>query len=616
MKIKRILSLVLSILCLSAIFIPTASAATQNSVIDTSKTGSLTLYKYEMNDTSTATNKAYGETSDASGVPSGATPLADVTFKITKVAEVSSKYYLKDGVALPTAAQAAAMSPIKTYTKTTDGSGYVKFDALPLGLYLVQETSGPSQITGKVADFVVSVPTTSKDGAKWNYDVTVYPKNKTSYATITINKTDYKNGQAVAGAKFTLEQYYNNAWKTLATGITTGSTGTVTPTTKLPYGGTFRLVETAAPETYILDHTNKTTEFYIDYSGRTCNATTKAVLDTANPTTVSIKNTKPDIEKFIDKSEGEGTDLVKQTTVNHTSATDFDYYVVKVSTPNVEMKNMSKFTVTDSVKNVLSGSVSVLKVIDSANKTVANTKTSGGYLATVQQNGTTATVTVDFSTDNNTVLAKNTDYFIYIKCKISATAGTVTDNKAKLTYTHDTEVKSEDNIDSDQTDIATAGYEAKKVNENGTALAGAEFKLYKTLDDANTGSNAVTVYDVNTNSFVTKFSSNANGLIRIRDIYYGDDIENDSKDYYLVETKAPSADYNLLSAPLKITVNKNSGSLANTNMTIKNSRKTALPPTGGDGAYIWSIIGVICVSAAAGVFFLSKKLSKKGSNKA
>ena len=168
MKTKRIISLILSLLCLSALFIPTAYAATQNSVIDTTKTGSLSIYKYEMDDVSQATNKGYGETTDASGVPSSATPLADVTFRITKVAEVNSTYYLKDGVALPTPAQAASMTAINTYTKKTDATGVAKFSSLHLGIYLVQETSGPSQITGKVDEFVVAVPTTSNDGTKWN----------------------------------------------------------------------------------------------------------------------------------------------------------------------------------------------------------------------------------------------------------------------------------------------------------------------------------------------------------------------------------------------------------------------------------------------------------------
>ena len=611
MKTKRIISFILSILCLSALFIPTASAVTQNAVIDTSRTGSLSVYKYEMDDVSLATSRGTGESSDASNVPQSATPLADVTFRIKKVADIGSTYYKPDGVTLPTPAQAASMNAINTYTQTTNASGYANFSNLPLGIYLVQETDGPSQITGRVADFVVSIPMTSENGESWNYDVKVYPKNETSYTTITVDKSDYSDGSAIAGAKFKLQKFYNNAWSDVESNITTGATGTVTPSSKLAYGGTYRLIETEAPNGYILDHTNNTTEFYIDYNGHTCDTTNHTVLDAQNPYTVAITNSKPAVEKFIDKSEGQGTDLVKQTTVNHTSGDDFDYYVVKVTTPNVDMKTLSKFTVTDTIKNCLGGSVAVVKMTNSEGTSIVSSKGPGGYSSGVQNNGGDWIVTVDFCTEDNSVFTKNSDYYIYIKCKIYTAADTTVKNKATLTYTQDTAEETNDTMDSDETSFGVGGYEAKKVDENNAALAGAEFKLYATLADANAGTNALTAFDANTGRFTTTFASANNGLIRIRDIYYGDDIMNDSQDYYLVETKAPSNDYNLLSTPIKITVTRGSGSLSNTNTVIKNVKKTTLPLTGGNGAFIWTIIGIVCVGAAASVFVLSKKSSKK-----
>ena len=91
--------------------------------IDTTKTGSLTITKYEMNDVSTATNKGTGTTSDKSIADTAGTPLNGVTFKITKVAEVTSTYYTKDGVSLPTVAQASSMNAIGTpLTQTTNNN--------------------------------------------------------------------------------------------------------------------------------------------------------------------------------------------------------------------------------------------------------------------------------------------------------------------------------------------------------------------------------------------------------------------------------------------------------------------------------------------------------------
>ena len=108
------------------------------------------------------------------------------------------------------------------------------------------------------------------------------------------------------------------------------------------------------------------------------------------------------IEKFIDKSEGQGTDLVKQTTVNHTSADDFDYYVIKVSTPNVDMKTLSKFTVTDTIKNCLGGSVAVVKMTNSEGTSIVSSKGPGGYSSGVQNNGGDWIVTVDLKTPGDT----------------------------------------------------------------------------------------------------------------------------------------------------------------------------------------------------------------------
>ena len=612
MKTKRIISIILTILCLSALFIPTASAVTQNSIIDTTKTGSLSIYKFEMDDVSLATSKGTGETADAANVPQSASPLADVVFTIKKVAEVNSTYYKPDGVTLPTPAQAASMNAINTYTQTTNASGYANFTSLPLGIYLVQETDGPSQITGKVADFVVSIPMTSNDGTSWNYDVTVYPKNKTSYTTITVDLSDYKDGTAIGGGKFTLQKYYKNTWSDVETNITTGNSGTVTPDSKLAYGGTYRLIQTYAPDGYILDHTNNITEFYIDYEGHTCDSTSKTVLDAQNPNTVAVTNSKPAIEKFIDKSEAQGTALVKQTTVNHTSADDYDYYVIKVSTPNVDMKTLSTFTVTDNITNVFTSSVAVTKVVDENGDTVVPVLATGGYSSNVQFNGNSWDVTVTFSTESNSDFDKNADYFIYIRCKINSAADTTITNSSTLEYTQDTANATNVTMDSDETSIGVGGYELKKVNENNAALAGAEFKLYATLADANAGTNALTVYDVNTSTFTTTFASGNDGLIKIRDIYYGDDISNDTRDYYIVETKAPSADYNLLSTPIKITIGRGSGSLANTETVIKNVKKTTLPLTGGNGAFIWTILGIVFVSMAGGMLLISKK--KKNTN--
>ena len=61
----------------------------------------------------------------------------------------------------------------------TDATGHTSADQLEQGLYLVVETRVPENVTSTCNPFFVSLPMTTIDGAEWNYDVTVYPKNQT-----------------------------------------------------------------------------------------------------------------------------------------------------------------------------------------------------------------------------------------------------------------------------------------------------------------------------------------------------------------------------------------------------------------------------------------------------
>ena len=99
------------------------------------------------------------------------------------------------------------MSPIgNPVSKKTDANGVAVFSDLPLGIYYVEETSGPSQITKKIEPFVLSLPLTNAAGTEWLYDVFSYPKNQTSYSDIKILKKDLSTGKALANAEFRLEE--------------------------------------------------------------------------------------------------------------------------------------------------------------------------------------------------------------------------------------------------------------------------------------------------------------------------------------------------------------------------------------------------------------------------
>ena len=66
----------------------------------------------------------------------------------------------------------------------TDATGHTSASNMEQGLYLVVETRVPENVTSTCNPFFVSLPMTTIDGAAWNYDVTVYPKNQTGNPTL------------------------------------------------------------------------------------------------------------------------------------------------------------------------------------------------------------------------------------------------------------------------------------------------------------------------------------------------------------------------------------------------------------------------------------------------
>ena len=75
----------------------------------------------------------------------------------------------------------------------TDAAGHTSADQLEQGLYLVVETRVPENVTSTCNPFFVSLPMTTIDGAAWNYDVTVYPKNQTGNPTLDKTVREAKN---------------------------------------------------------------------------------------------------------------------------------------------------------------------------------------------------------------------------------------------------------------------------------------------------------------------------------------------------------------------------------------------------------------------------------------
>ena len=75
----------------------------------------------------------------------------------------------------------------------TDATGHAAASDMEQGVYLVVETRVPENVTSTCNPFFVSLPMTTIDGAAWNYDVTVYPKNQTGNPDLEKTVREAKN---------------------------------------------------------------------------------------------------------------------------------------------------------------------------------------------------------------------------------------------------------------------------------------------------------------------------------------------------------------------------------------------------------------------------------------
>ena len=189
--IRKRVGAVLGVLAISAatalIAITPAHAAPGN--IDPTTPRSLTVHKYAL---SPSSPQQIGTGQELTTPPAG-TPLSGAIFTAEQVADVD----------LTTAAgwsTASALTPASAATRlsgtsfestpSAPGTGIAEFPAdMPIGLYLVTETTLPAEATNPSAPFLVTLPfPTGPSGApanEWIYDVHVYPKNAVTDVTKT-----------------------------------------------------------------------------------------------------------------------------------------------------------------------------------------------------------------------------------------------------------------------------------------------------------------------------------------------------------------------------------------------------------------------------------------------
>lgn len=614
---------------------------------DVNKTGSITIHKYEYNGTDGVT----GTGADNQTPPTGAEPLAGVTFKITKIAELND-YYGTDAKAFPTVEQAKTMTSIGTpIVQITDENGEAKFNNLSLGLYLVQETDAPAQITGKVGDFLVSIPMTNADEDDWLYDVHVYPKNKSTYGGVTLQKKGQigsKTPTKLEGVQFKLEvkSADGTTWTQVTKNnkgvdiglsgiLTTGTDGKITVEDLAP--GDYRFVEVKVPDNtgYIADLKTEykftvAKEKGTDSDGNEYTAGSILINDKYVDTTqepISVTNYKPDVKKEVkDRTSG---DWKNNSDYN---VGDTIPYRVTVDIPE-NIAELKTFTLTDTPAHQT--------YVDGSLKIYSDPDLSSPILDTYTGTAAGSGWKIAFN-PNDTELATYAGSKIYIAFNMTLDEGAVVgaggadrnDNKIKLEYSNkilpDTETGTPgtDEI-TDEIIIYTFKIAVEKVdatNEN-TKLKGVTFDLYRKLKDTDTSGELNPVKGltgrfekVNKSAALT---TDDNGKIFVSGLAKGT--------YYLVETKTKDG-YNLLKAPVEVNI-VTSYSLTSTTKTetkdgkttttttitngttdagvyttvVKNSKGFTLPTTGGIGTFVFTFAGIAMMAAAVILLITGKK---------
>lgn len=644
-------AMVLSTMTVTAFAEETASTPKKTvATINTSLKGSITIHKYEYN--GTPDTKGTGETSDADKVPSDAKALEGAGFTIYKVADVNdlTTYYSANPTDLPSVNTYVENGKIKSAYSTsqvgeevkTNAKGIAEFKTLDLGFYVVVETTTPDKVTTPVDPFIVSVPMTTKDGDNWLYDVHVYPKNKTTYGGVTLEKTG-KNGTKLEGVTFVLQKQNGSSWvnvtKNEKTGVDltlkTDDNGKITVDGLSQ--GTYRFIETNRGDNagYIMDGAT-VYMFTVNPEGTiTYNDQTEKNI------TITVKNEKPDMTKQVKERD---KDNWKQDADYNVG--DMVPYKITIDVPS-NITKLKEFTLTDTPTNLDDKTDTVSLQCDNADvdKNAYSVAKEGEHR-----------FKITFITEKMALYAGKQIVVTY-NAKLLSTAVTTTKgnpNTAKLEYSNKILPKQDDKDNPNKPESPDTKPDKDSIEDNAVVytfklqiqknaadtnkgLDGVTFDLYKKVSAGTEG--ALSTEEADKFGFESASTWKKVETLTTRD---GGKVEKSglaNGTYYLVETKTAEG-YNLLKAPVKVELNivyttttktewvtdengvktlvKNEitktefkeGSATSTGThteTIINKKGFTLPTTGGMGTVLFSIAGFALMAGAAFVLLKGRR---------
>lgn len=651
-KFRKMLAGVLSAaMVLSTMTVTAFAAETKMPTIDTTKKGSITINKYEGDDTTKPLEGVTFTIYKIADLEQGSNPV-ELKYKslITGVNITSETKYndIKSVVDLKIAD--GSLTGTSATTVMESGKATAKFTELDLGIYLVEETKAPSQVVNKTANFLVSVPMTNEDGDDWVYDIIANPKNETVYGGITLikkGKTIKVNGseteETLKNVSFELQKKETTGWTKVDEYKTNGS-GVINVTGLAP--ATYRFIETNLGGTddnkgYILD--GKTAyEFTVQTDGKIQVGTTEA----SESATITVYNEKPSLEKSVENANGSydnDTDASVGDTVT---------WKVEASVPS-NVNELKTYKLTDKMSDALTWENKAKANLEITTNNSTTLEASTDYTLTVPEDNTTGgTWTIEFTEAGKTKLATSNVKVITVtfntKLNVNAIIGSEGNlNDAELDYsnaiypTEDPDnpnkgnTPGEDKI-KDQAIVYSFQMNIEKVDgkDSTIKLQGVTFDLYS-YTGAKTNPTEADLKGSDGTLVEQNLTTDADGKIQKSRLKNGT--------YYLVETKTVKTkdgkQYNLLKEPVKVeikvdyvtktetTITKDvNGNVADTTtvstktftggdtgsdgtftVTVKNYTGFDLPITGGMGTVLFSIAGFALMAGAAFVLLKGRR---------
>lgn len=583
------------------------------SVIDTTKKGSITIYKY--NTTKQTAQGATG-TGEIQTPPAGATPLRGAEFTIYQVKNDAwlQEYYgggaLADGEKAPKVDDyfnKDEKGEVKSYeasnlisgitakdSQITNDEGFAQFKNLDLGLYLVIETKKPQSVVTAVTPFLVSVPMTrvqtgdkAENGQlqEWLYDIVVYPKNSTVKGTFYLEKkgvigNDKAHATALPGVKFQLEHLNDGVELASATEddwtlisppkkqdeeeqknyFVTDGNGKIQVDDLTP--GTYRFTEIDyeknQDEKYIVNAGDHYV-FIVNPDGTTVVKPNNADNDNdyvASNSTVTVYNYVPDVDKQVQKRGDKNT---WQEAADY-NVGDMVPYKVTVTVPE-NITRLKTFTVTDTPTN-LEDDVSTIKVLYINGETTTELNETAAIKAIKKVN---KGFEIQFDPAAMSDYAGKEIVITYQAELLSDAVSTTDGNSNKVSLIYSKKVKTNEDPDTntdkktveDETVVYTFKIKIIKTDENGKGLNGVEFDLYKKV--AAGTANAITGEDakkvgLDGNEFWLKVNDKPLTTSKDGDVDGILEVKGLANGTYkLVETKTLK-DYNLLKEPVDVTL--------------------------------------------------------------